>query len=321
MTTQILVDGANLAFRAAHVAQNTSLTNGMEFLFLQSLLSIKKQFPDAKVRLVWDSTCTWRGQLYPEYKGSDDRVGDPVAQVFKDEVYRKLETFRTVLSWIIPQYSSEGAEADDVIAWLTLMIPDHPIVILSGDQDFHQLVDERVTCIRVLNSQVDVFDFNKVTSEWNIKHPRDLRWVRAFTGCQSDHIKGCGVPKKFLAECCTGVAESEPNTLAQVTREQAIIVENAKSMMTPGWLKRFSEFIDSGKILVNYHIMTLYPPRLGDLVNCKYEPDFHRFLTWSQDAGMASIQAQLINHFGALEQLAPIEAAYIPNRLKHLVAY
>ena len=143
--SNLLIDAQNMAFRAYFSSQGNPSEFNMEYRMLQMLMKLKREYPGANLRIVWDSWCKWRRDIYPDYKGSKIRLEmNPI----KTHIVNRITSFRTVLSWILPQYSSEGCEADDVIAGLTLMLlPDH-IYIVSTDQDMMQLVSPNTTVIR-----------------------------------------------------------------------------------------------------------------------------------------------------------------------------
>lgn len=290
--TQILVDGNGLAWRCA-CAVPATISSGTEFGIIRSIMSLMRQHPNCHIRCIWDGNCTWRREIFPDYKGKDTR-DDP----FKTELYRKMQLFRTIFSWVLPQYEGEGCEADDVIsAFCYLVDPADDILIYSPDTDFQQLVCERVKIIRPRQKQeLQTLDMEWVKNEWQVRHPSDLRWLRAFTGCKSDIVPGCGVPKKKLAQIVSGIWADELDPVKKILTELEALKIKAGEILTQGWLKRFLEF--QRRVIRNYRIMTLAPPRTDSYIKCTYDPDFDRFYQWCIEAGMMTILPTVINYFG-----------------------
>ena len=142
-----LVDGYALIYRAffAYGAQplinskgeNTSIARGAHD-FLKRL--IDKHKPEY-LGWVHDAGLSFRHERYPAYKATRERLEPEMQADFDTGVERItqiLEAFK------IPVLSLEGYEADDVIGTLAKQAAakDVNAVIVSGDKDFVQLVDE-----------------------------------------------------------------------------------------------------------------------------------------------------------------------------------
>jgi 5'-3' exonuclease len=300
MTTErrveVLVDFSNLWWRCA-TTMPPSLVWGPEFGVLRSLLALERRWPDCKLRIVHDGTCAWRSQVFPEYKQKDRmQVEDP----FKAEMYRKRDAFKQVLAWIMPQYDSEGSEADDVIAALRVMFDPATcpttgnVYIYSPDKDFLQLVDDDVSIMKpTLGASVEaVAEVTKsdVMKEWNIDHPFALRWVRAYTGCGTDGVPGSSVPVKFLGQLCSQLP-FPAGWNVDVEAELATIEARAKNFKAPGWGPgRLTQLLSfHSDAIRNYKVMTLLPPRISTIIRCDYRPDSERFLDYIRQAEMRSI--------------------------------
>ncbi|MFG2913120.1 5'-3' exonuclease H3TH domain-containing protein [Kitasatospora sp. NPDC048298] len=95
----------------------------------------------------------------------------------------------------------DDAEADDVIATLaTLAAASRPVLIMSRDMDFYQLLDDRV---RILNrsrkSSQRIITADKVLARYGVA-PAQWPAFRALTGDKSDNIPGVrGIGPKVAA--------------------------------------------------------------------------------------------------------------------------
>ena len=288
---QILIDAYNLAWRTG-CAVGPHIDWGMEFGTLRSLISLRREYPSATFRFIWDSRCVWRRDIFPSYKGYDTRVPDPE----RDALNKRVDDFKHILAMVVPLYWSLGCEADDVIAALVQLLPqDEEIIIYSPDKDFHQLVTGRVSVLEAIGQKKVLWTREAVCKEWGVDNPRDLRWLRALTGCQSDKVPGSGIPKKLLPEILASYPKRY-DTMEVFCIERNCILELGAKKLTPGWAKRLEAFKDN--MIRNYRIMTLDPPRIGPSIICDYFPNFGAFYAWTQEKRMDSIAAGLINAFG-----------------------
>jgi hypothetical protein len=277
---------------------------GMEFGFIRSILGLARDYPEARIRIVWDNSCLWRRDIFPDYKGVKE--SDP----FRDDLLKRIDELRTLMAYILPQYDSSGCEADDVISALCqLTVPDNTM-IYSPDKDFQQLVDFRITILNPCGPKGnELLNVDSVAQKWTTSHPRDLRWIRAYTGCSSDAVPGCGVPSKLLASLCSGMWVEDPDPVSQMLAERDSIEASAKSKLTPGWKSRLLGFHDT--VVRNYRIMTLTPPRCGSFIRCDYQPDFAKFYTWTQQKGMFSLTKRIVDTFQAPYSVTSLEVPHI----------
>jgi len=153
----LLIDGNNLAIRSAFA--NDKLTNkdgvlsGAHFGFFNSLLTLKKKFPNHQMLVAWDRSSKRRKE--ESQKGVEEEL---IPEAYKQN--RKKEDPKPPLqTWFdtghhlqnalgktgIPQIFIEGFEADDVIAsYCELLKGDNQIIVVTSDKDFYQLLDDNV---------------------------------------------------------------------------------------------------------------------------------------------------------------------------------
>lgn len=141
-----LVDGYAIIYRAFFAlisrplttsrGENTSAAWGVAH-FLQRLLS---EHQPEYLGWVHDSGLSFRHEEYPAYKATREKLSDELQADFDrgvDRIEQLLAAYR------IPVLRVEGYEADDVIGTLARKGKDAGlnVVIVSGDKDFHQLVE------------------------------------------------------------------------------------------------------------------------------------------------------------------------------------
>ena len=144
-----LVDGYAIIYRAFFAmisrplttgrGENTSAAWGVAN-FLQRLL---QQHRPEYLGWVHDSGLSFRHERYPEYKATREKLSDELQADFDrgvERIEQMLDAYR------IPVLQLEGYEADDVIGTLAREGKERGlnVVIVSGDKDFHQLVQPGV---------------------------------------------------------------------------------------------------------------------------------------------------------------------------------
>ena len=144
-----LIDGYAIIYRAFFAlisrplttsrGENTSAAWGVAN-FLQRILS--KHQPEY-LGWVHDSGLSFRHEQYPEYKATREKLSDELQADFDRGVDRIEEI---LAAHHIPVLRVEGYEADDVIGTLARKGKEAGlnVVIVSGDKDFHQLIQPGV---------------------------------------------------------------------------------------------------------------------------------------------------------------------------------
>ncbi len=199
-----LIDGNSLAYRAFFalpetIATSTGVPTNAIFGFASMLVKILTDYGPKATVVVWDAGYTGRKELYPEYKAQRSTRPDllkeqwphlaPLVEAFG---YRNLKV--------------DGYEADDVIATIVERAksaePPIPVMVVTGDRDAYQLVDDGVRIMTTSRGITDtrVYDRDGVVDRYGI--PPEL--VPDFIGLKgdtSDNIPGVpGIGDKTAAE-------------------------------------------------------------------------------------------------------------------------
>ncbi|QDO99919.1 DNA polymerase I [Thalassotalea sp. PS06] len=200
----ILVDGSSYLFRAYHVPYLQALSTadghptGAITGVLNMLKSLKKDYPDGKVIVVFDAKGkTFRNDLYPEYKANRPPM--------PDDLRCQIAPLHNIIRAMgYPLLVIEGVEADDVIGTLAEQASAQGLetVISTGDKDMAQLVTEHVTLINTMTSVT--MDVDGVIEKFGVRPDQIIDYL-ALMGDKVDNIPGvqkCG-PKtavKWLTE-------------------------------------------------------------------------------------------------------------------------
>ena len=146
MPTLTLIDGSGFVFRAYHALPHLSTTKGVPtnavYGFTTMLLKALREHSPTHVALVFDAAGrhSFRHDLDRTYKANRPEAPDDLARQFPlvRDVAQALE---------VPVLEEPGFEADDVIGTLACRAREQgwEVVIVTGDKDFAQLVDEKVS--------------------------------------------------------------------------------------------------------------------------------------------------------------------------------
>ena len=196
----LLLDGHSLAYRAffALPAENFSTTTGQPtnavYGFTAMLINVLRDEQPTHLAVAFDrSEPTFRHEQYVEYKAN--RRETP-------------EDFRSQLSLIfevldalgIARLSAPGYEADDVIATLATRAENEgmDVLIVTGDRDVLQLVDDHVTALLTRRGITEMSRFTPAAVEEKYGlTPQQYPDFAAIRGDPSDNLPGIpGVGEK-----------------------------------------------------------------------------------------------------------------------------
>ncbi len=200
----LLLDGHSMAFRAffALPAEKFGTSTGQStnavYGFASMLVKLLRDEEPTHVAVAWDlSGPTFRHEEYAEYK--DGRSETPPE--FPSQVPLTQELMRLIG---VPNLSSPGFEADDVIATLARVGGEAgaEVLIASGDRDAFQLVTESCTVLYPGKSLSDLrrMDPAAVEEKYGVTPPR-YRDLAALVGEKADNLPGVpGVGPKTAAK-------------------------------------------------------------------------------------------------------------------------
>lgn len=199
----ILIDMNSIGHAAHNARELNHKTYGQVQSIFFGLKMVKKaveQFSTpghTEVRALWDHKAQWRYDMYPEYKGKRENTLEKAAS--RKEYKRQVPVLRNALNIIgIDQHFAKGEEADDLGGALVHNNPGLKILLVTGDQDWLQLVNENVDWYdpREEGKFVSASDFRLFTNCANIAQ---FIQRKALEGDTSDNIKGVdGIGEKAI---------------------------------------------------------------------------------------------------------------------------
>ncbi len=196
MLKLVLIDGNSLLNRAFYATKQLTTRDGTPtnavFGFIKLLLKIRSDLAPDRMIVAFDLKApTFRHKMYEGYKGTRKPMPDDLAV--------QLPILKSLLrSMKIAMCEKEGYEADDLIGTLSRRFADTHSVIITGDRDAYQLVNENTD---VYITQKGVSEMNRLTAE-NFEEqlgyaPCRVIDMKALMGDSSDNIPGvAGVGEK-----------------------------------------------------------------------------------------------------------------------------
>jgi DNA polymerase-1 len=201
--TLVLIDGHALAYRMffalpvqgfqTKAGEPTNAVYG----FARTLLDLLDERP-AYLAVSFDQGLSGRGDLYPDYKGTREKM--------PDDLRLQLNRIRDlVAAFNVPILELEGYEADDVIGSVAPQAEAQGVGvrIITGDRDILQLLSEGTTVQLPAKRQgngPELWDLARFRAEYGLE-PEQLVEMKGLMGDSSDNIPGVkGVGEKTAAK-------------------------------------------------------------------------------------------------------------------------
>src|SRR5947209_9069019 len=200
-----LIDGNSLAYRAffalpESIATSTGIPTNAIFGFASMLVKILTDYGPKATVVGWDAGDTGRREVYADYKAQRTTRPDLLK-----EQWPHLEPLVDAFGY--RNLRVAGYEADDVIASIVerarLAEPPIPVMVVTGDRDAYQLVDDGVVKIMTTSRGITdtrVYDREGVIDRYGIP-PELIPDFIGLKGDTSDNIPGVpGIGDKTAAE-------------------------------------------------------------------------------------------------------------------------
>jgi DNA polymerase-1 len=204
MKTLLLIDANSVIHRSFHALPPFTGPSGEPTGALYGIASIllklwREEKPAYAAALFDRPEPTFRKKEYAEYKAQRPPAPD-------DLITQIIEAHHLFEAFGITTFEKPGFEADDLIATLAEKFrkePDVQVVILTGDRDTLQLVEDDKVVVRTFNkgvSDTTTYDEKAVIAKYGFA-PNLMVDYKALVGDASDNIKGVsGVGPKTATE-------------------------------------------------------------------------------------------------------------------------
>jgi len=191
----LVIDGHSLLHRAFHAlppltTKKGELVNAIYGFLLILFRAISQFQPDFVVATFDFPAPTFRHEKFKEYKATRPKIPPDLSQ----QIPKIKEILKTLN---IPIFEKKGFEADDIIGTIAKLaprkqvIPEIETIILSGDLDTLQLVDNftKVYTPKKGIKETILYDRDKIQERYGLL-PSQLVDLRALKGDSSDNIPG-----------------------------------------------------------------------------------------------------------------------------------
>ncbi len=183
----VLVDGSNYLYRAFYAIPMLTNSKGFPtnaiYGFTNMLLKLLRELTPDYIVISFDvKGPTTRHEEFTDYKATRKPMPDdlrPQIPFIKD----------IIRGFSIPVLEKQGVEADDIIGTLAQRMSkkDWQVVIVSGDKDLMQLVDENITMIDTMKDKT--YDVAAVKERFGVT-PDKVVEILGLMGDTSDNIPG-----------------------------------------------------------------------------------------------------------------------------------
>ncbi len=194
----LLVDGSSWLHRAFNalpaLSTHAGEPTGALFGVLNMLRRLLDDYQPDYLAVIFDAPGkTFRHEQFPAYKANRPPL-DP-------QLIAQIEPLLTCIRAMgLPLLQVSGVEADDVIGTLALQAVERglPVLIVSGDKDLMQLVNDQVRLLDTMKNAVT--GITEVEQKFGVPPALIVDWL-ALVGDTSDNIPGVsGVGKKTAAK-------------------------------------------------------------------------------------------------------------------------
>jgi DNA polymerase-1 len=204
MRTFVLIDGNAMIHRAYHAMPALTNADGKTvnavYGFFAMLLNILGDIKPEYLVVCFDrSKPTIRQSMYAGYHAHRPKMADDLHEQI-EVLDRLLETLK------VRTYALDGFEGDDLIGTLATKIPqelpDAEVIIVTGDRDLLQLVNDNVRVLMPITGLTKTALFNaKAVEEKYGVHPRQFIDYKALIGDASDGYPGvAGIGPKTASQ-------------------------------------------------------------------------------------------------------------------------
>lgn len=201
----MIIDGNNLLVRCIKAMEYSGLRSGESWetgpltAFIGALGRLTRLYEPSALVVCWDAEPSVRRKaLFDGYKAARAESPSPEYEERKETAFGMAKAFLKACR--IQQVAVAGFEADDVVAAYWAAHPGSNKIIVSGDKDFLQLVDDRTTQLRPDNAGAyKIWGPEEVLAKYGCA-PEHLAKLMALMGDPIDGVpgvRGLG-PKKAL---------------------------------------------------------------------------------------------------------------------------
>lgn len=223
---RVLIDFNNIIYASFFMEiKNNALqeTGGNEYLlrhmFYTKLLALKREFhaKPADMYICMDHKVNWRKRHFEYYKASRAKKREE-SEIDFQFLFDLMDSMESEMKTSLPfnVLREEGLEADDWIAILSET--DQPVIVVSTDKDFYQLLTK---------PNVKIYNHVKLETVTLSKPPHVEKWVKILNGDTGD-----GIPNVF-SDSDTFICEEKRQKAFGERKAEMLLNEVAPMLIFP----------------------------------------------------------------------------------------
>ncbi|MBI3109510.1 hypothetical protein HYZ06_00520 [Candidatus Daviesbacteria bacterium] len=189
MKCLVLVDGNALLHRAYHATPPFTTSKGelvnAVYGFSSMILKVINELKPDFLAVAWDEKGpTFRHQAYTQYKATRGPADEGLSNQYE-------RVFEVVRAFNIPEFKLAGYEADDLIGTLDKQARGLEVIIVTGDRDIMQIIDQntKVFMPKKTINDVGLYGEEEFVAKYGFE-PKLLVDYKALAGDASDNIQG-----------------------------------------------------------------------------------------------------------------------------------
>jgi DNA polymerase I len=245
-----LIDGSAYIYRAFHAIPHLSNSKGLPtnaaFGVTTMLLKLIKEHQPVYAAIFFDVKGeTFRHKLYEQYKANRSAM--------PDELIQQIPYIKEIVkAFNIPIIEKEGFEADDLIGTYSRIAKEYgwDIVIVTGDKDFMQLVNDN--CVIWDPMKDKVINRDVIKNEFQIE-PEQVIDMFGLAGDSSDNVPGVqGVGPKTAIKLISEFGSIQ--AIYDAVNEKAKSLQSKKSLYKNLIESREMAFLSRKLVTINQFV-------------------------------------------------------------------
>ncbi len=262
----LLIDASSFLYRAFHALPDLRTRSGLPTGALTGMVNmlrrVQTEWPAKHIACVFDPKGpTFRDAIYPEYKANRSSMPEDLAAQIP-AIFKAVRA----LGW--PLVVIDGVEADDVIGTLAHQATAQgiPTVIVTGDKDLTQLVNDSVVLIDTMSRDggpAKVSDRAAVIEKFGVPPERIVDYL-TLVGDTVDNVPGVEkVGPKTAAKWLQEYGSLDA-VIAQADTIKGVVGENLRKALD--WLPTAKTLVtvktdcDLSGVIDNFHQTLIWQP-------------------------------------------------------------
>lgn len=232
-TPILLIDTGYFIYRALYANFELSYketTTTIYYNLLSSFKSLVKKFKTSDIILLWDSSYSYRKEIFPQYKEKRNKQNQDKTILEKRELLKQeYKNIRIVFKKLgFASHLRYGLESDDLFFYYIEDHLDEKIIIVSRDEDLYQLLT--FPNVQMYDPHTkQIIDKKHLAEKYQGLTPKQWVDYKAINGCFSDGVPGIpGIGEKstiqyILNDCSIKIKSKIEDNKDIINRNRTLV--------------------------------------------------------------------------------------------------